>query len=302
MKKSIASLAYACLMVAAATPAIAQNVAVIDNTTVSGLQGVVYFNSALQVQTTFTTANTLNGIAFAGSSNLDVYASTSAGVSLFDSSGNVLANYDNIGADSFGSVAVDKSGNVFAADNTTISGLQGIVEFNSALQVLNTFLFASPITGLSVGPAGSLYLSTAQSANQTDLSGTVLNSYSGFSADSFLGASFNGTSVYVADNTTISGLQGVIEFNPTLSSYTSFLTPNPITGLAADASGKVYTSQGINVIAYASDGTQVAAYNGFGADSFYGVAVQPSVSTPAPSAVLMFAAPLVGLLRRRKLA
>jgi hypothetical protein len=280
--------------------AYAENIAAVESETGGGQHGVQYFNEELQVEGSFNTASALNSIAFASKSNNDVYATSNNAIDLYNSAGKVLKSFSGQASDNFQSIAVSSSDRIYVADNTSQPGVQEVLEFNGALQEIGSFSFSAPISGLSVGPGNELFITTVQNEFRTTVHGAVLSQYNGFGADSFLGSTYNDGTVDIADNTT-SGDRGVVEFDPTLGSHTVFFTINPITGIASDQSGNVFTSQGPDIVSYSSTGTLLDQFTGSGVESYSGIAVQPATSAPGPSAVLMFAAPVgLYLVRRRK--
>ncbi len=168
------------------------NLLAVDNTTV-GLQGVVIFNAAtLGVAGSFTTPDPLNGLA-AGSAN-DAYVSSGSGIFHYDLSGNLLNSFNMFPADGFGDLFL-RGNTLYAVDNTTIAGLQGVVAFDATtLTILSSFLTNDITTGLT-GDSTDLYNSQLNGVFKTDVNGNALGTFNPFPADAFFDLAYAKTAV-----------------------------------------------------------------------------------------------------------
>lgn len=156
------------------------NLLAVDNTTSSGLQGIVTFNSNLQVTSSFTTATPISGLATDGTS---IYASLTNGIYKYSMTGAILASYANVGVDRFYSLSFANN-ILYAADNTTSAGLNGVVKFDPFFNIAGTFLTSGPIAGLAADGT-NVYASLPTGISEYTNAGVVVRSYNNIGIDSF---------------------------------------------------------------------------------------------------------------------
>lgn len=265
-----------------------------DNTTIPGLQGVLVIDPAtLTVSGSFLTPDPVTGLA-AGVGN-EVYVSSLTSITRYRNDGTALATLNGLGADQFFDVS-HTAGTVYATDNTTISGLQGVLMLDpTTLGVMGSFTTPNPITGLTAGNGNEVYVASAGAVTRYRNDGTALASLPGLGADSFFDLSLDGSIFYAVDNTTISGLQGVLLLDPTTLAVTgSFLVDNPIRGMAAGYGNIVYLATDDAILKYRNDGTLLGTLPGLGADRFGDLSLQ----VPAPASAAMVG--IVGLFAGRR--
>lgn len=267
----------------------------VDNTTSPGLQGYLTYDKFLNFTGAFATnTGTINGIA-AGSTN-DVFLTDAHNVYHFDAHGNQLGVYNGFSGDGFGRASYH-NGILYVADNTR-DGIQGIVEFNIGLSDVNTFLTPEVLTGVASNGSGVIGVTKTAFAQYNNV-GTNQGGYTGFPDDGFGAADQTGNTVYVADNTDSPGLYGVVAANATTWGITgTFLTPDPINGLAAGSSSDLYLSFDNRVQRVDLNGNVLNTWNGLSGDRMYDLAY----ATPEPASMVLLGLGAAGLLRRRRSA
>lgn len=217
----------------------------------------------------------------------------------YSAGGTLLNSLSGLVADRFEDVSYS-NGFVYAVDNTTIAGLQGVLKFDTSLNLLSSFLIANPATGLA-SDGSSVFAVEDTSLEKYSTGGALLGSAGPYmSGDHLYDAAAMGNTLYVADNASY-GAQGVVYFDKgTLSPTHSFLTPRPINGLTAGG-GNLFVADDGAITRYDLSGNALNSLTGYSADRFDDLTYATATPEPGTMAVMGIAA-LVGLARRKRQA
>jgi hypothetical protein len=273
----------------------AGTIAVVNNAATGS--GVMFFDSVtLAPSGWFTVASPLRGISYGAGS--DLYLSSGPGVYHVNAGGSVLHSLPNSGADGFSDVSY-RNGFVYIADNTS-DNIQGVLRTDAALSILGIFSTATTIQGIAAGAAGEVYVAEAESVTRFRDDGTVLDSLGSQGADNFSSLSFNGTELFITDNSSI-GINAVLTANASLALTNTLMPGFEIGGLAAGSAGDVFLTSGNQIVRYSSDGTLLDSYTGSVGDQFADLTFRTD-AVPEPSTLSLAAAGaalLAALARRR---
>jgi hypothetical protein len=192
-----------------------------------------------------------------------------------------------------------KAATLFLADNAP--GLTPIVgKLDASLGVLGFFSVPDPITGLSVGPGGQVFVATDTHIYDYTSDGALLGQFRLNGGGGGLGdLAFDGTTLFLADNAP--GLTPIVgKLDASLGVLGFFSVPDPITGLSVGPGGQVFVATDTHIYDYTSDGALLGQFRliggggGLGDLAFDGAGGIP-ISVPEPSSAFLLIIGLMGI-------
>ena len=258
---------------------------VADNNSLNPVVGKL--NASFGIEGAFSVPAPITGMATGAGGQ--IFVDTATRLYEYTSSGAAVRTFGGGGIDAFGDLAFDGT-TLFVADNDSLNPVVG--KLDASFGIEGSFSVPAPITGMAAGPGGQIFVDTATRLYEYTSSGAVVRTFGGGGIDALGDLAFDGTTLFVADNTSGNPLVG--ELNASFGIEGSFSVPAPITGMAAGPGGQIFVDTATTAYEYASSGAVVRTFAGGEADAFGDLAFA-STAVPEPATWAMLLVGFAGL-------